>query len=231
MLAKVLTGGGAKPLTPVQWPTVEGSEPDPLVPVTSSQEQLQGSEIMELRREVESLKSELDCLRSDVDRRSREAYEAGYRESEAAFRKTMEPKLEAELAKVRQVFREVVVSGAKLRHQAEEDLVRLAVAVARRILHREITVDGEAMVGLVKAAFARLDQREIHQVKTDLETLPLVQRIVAETGLSSSLKVFSDPALKRGSLVIETAQGSLDASVETQLQEIQRGFADFVAHS
>ena len=33
-------------------------------------------------------------------------------------------------------------------------MVRLAVAIARRVLHREITVDSDAMLGLVKAAFA-----------------------------------------------------------------------------
>ena len=38
--------------------------------------------------------------------------------------------------------------------------------------------------------------------------------------------VEGDPTLQRGDLIVETTRGSLDASVERQLSEIERGFAD-----
>jgi flagellar assembly protein FliH len=40
--------------------------------------------------------------------------------------------------------------------------------------------------------------------------------------------VTPDPGLERGAAVLETARGELDASIETQLAEIERGFADLV---
>ena len=41
----------------------------------------------------------------------------------------------------------------------------LALAIARRILHRELTVAPEALLGLVKAALEKIGGREIHRVR------------------------------------------------------------------
>jgi len=40
--------------------------------------------------------------------------------------------------------------------------------------------------------------------------------------------VLGDPQLTPGSAVFETSRGELDASVSTQLDEIQRGLTDLV---
>ena len=44
----------------------------------------------------------------------------------------------------------------RLRREAEADLVKLAMAIARRVLRREIAVDPEALRGLVMAALEKL---------------------------------------------------------------------------
>jgi flagellar assembly protein FliH len=55
-----------------------------------------------------------------------------------------------------------------------------------------------------------------------------MQSVLASLNLPSRVEVAGDPGLERGSVVLDTARGSLDSSVETQLQEIERGFADLV---
>ena len=40
------------------------------------------------------------------------------------------------------------------------------------------------------------------------------------------IEVTADPSLAPGSAILESTGGSLDASVDTQLHEIERGFAD-----
>jgi flagellar assembly protein FliH len=46
----------------------------------------------------------------------------------------------------------------------------------------------------------------------------------ASTG--ARFEVVPEPRLERGAAIFETSRGSLDASVETQLDEIQRGLVD-----
>jgi flagellar assembly protein FliH len=47
-------------------------------------------------------------------------------------------------------------------------------------------------------------------------------------GLPHRIEVTSDPTLSPASVILESQHGFLDASVETQLAEIERGFTDLV---
>lgn len=217
---------------PMRWPTVNG-------PVFSeaSEDGAEGdpaglkAQIKRQAEEIAGLKSEMERVRQEAERRVREATEAGRTEGNSAARQAMSQRLETELARAAKVLQEVTGAGPKLRRQAEEDLVRLAVAIARRVLRRELTVDSEAMLGLVKAAFARIDHREVFQARTDPSSEQAVQRIIQSADVGRRVKLVADPSLQPGSLVLETSRGQLDASVETQLDEIQRGFIDLVQYS
>jgi flagellar assembly protein FliH len=86
------------------------------------------------------------------------------------------------------------------------------------------------LLGLVKAALSKVDQREIHVIRAHPEALPLIERILQQSGNQRRMELRGDARLDRGALFIETARGELDASVDTQLQEIERGFADIVGN-
>jgi flagellar assembly protein FliH len=57
---------------------------------------------------------------------------------------------------------------------------------------------------------------------------PMVQQFLEKMGLPRRVEVIADPGLERGAVILDSARGMLDASVETQLSEIERGFADLV---
>jgi len=54
----------------------------------------------------------------------------------------------------------------------------------------------------------------------------LVRRCMEQSGAPKNLILMPDPSLAAGALLFETSQGLLDASVETQLHEIERGLID-----
>jgi len=43
---------------------------------------------------------------------------------------------------------------------------------------------------------------------------------------AASVELIPDPTLQCGDVMFETSHGTLDGSIEAQLQEIERGFAD-----
>jgi flagellar biosynthesis/type III secretory pathway protein FliH len=49
---------------------------------------------------------------------------------------------------------------------------------------------------------------------------------LAALGLPPEVAVRPEPGLPRGSLFVDSAQGVLDVSVDTQLKEIERGLVD-----
>jgi len=56
----------------------------------------------------------------------------------------------------------------------------------------------------------------------------IVQEQRSRFNFPEALEVTADSSLQRASAIFETARGDLDASVETQLAEIERGFTDLV---
>lgn len=116
----------------------------------------------------------------------------------------------------------------RYRHEAEEDVVALALAIARRVLHRELTVAPDALLGLVKVALEKIEAREVHRVRIRPEDAPIVKQYLEKMGLPQRVEVIADPGLERGAAILDSSRGALDASVETQLAEVERGLADLV---
>ena len=102
---------------------------------------------------------------------------------------------------------------------------RAPVGIARRILHRELSVDPAALDGLVGGALQKLPAQEICRIRIHPELEPGVRQVLAREG-RGGLPLIADGTLERGAVVVETARGKLDASLETQLAEIGRGLAD-----
>jgi flagellar assembly protein FliH len=158
----------------------------------------------------------------EIERRLRAAHEAGWREGEAATRR----RLDAVIEQLARSVEDLSSLRARLRRQAEADLVHLAVAIARRILRRELSLDPEAIAGLVHAALQRLAGQEIARVRVHPELALAVRTALAEGQGVQAAEVVADARLEVGAVIFETERGNLDASVETQLAEIERGLAD-----
>jgi flagellar assembly protein FliH len=161
-----------------------------------------------------------------LDQARREAYAeglaAGRQQAEELFRPAVEGLAETlqSLARLREDIREETL----------QDLVHLAISVAARVIHREVAVDPDALAGLIQAAFAKLQSREINRVRLHPTLEALVRKLLEQNGAPKNLVLVADPNLKPAEIFFETSQGVLDASVETQLREIERGLIDKLEH-
>ncbi len=144
MSTRVLTRKAAAAVQPIQWPSVHAMEQS----VEAGGEVERGAELEHQLRQrdarIAALERELAQVNQESQQRIQEAAEAARKEGESAARRTADNELQTEIAKIRRMMNDVVLSGTMLRRQAEEDMVRLSIAIARRILHREISLDPEA---------------------------------------------------------------------------------------
>jgi len=157
-----------------------------------------------------------------LDQARREAYAeglaAGRQQAEEQFRPAAQGLADTldTLARLRENIRE----------ESIQDLVHLAVSIAARVIHREVAVDPDALAGLIQAAFSKLQSREINHVRMHPTLEGLVRKLLEQAGAPKNLVLTADPNLKPAEVFFETSQGILDASVETQLREIERGLID-----
>ena len=156
----------------------------------------------------------------------RDARQTGFREGEAAGRTAAQNEMRPLIERLARTIDELAALRPRLRQQAERDLVRLAVAIARRVVRRELTIDPQAITGLVKAALEQLSAGERIRVRVHPEDEATVRSCLVAAGRAASVEVSGDAALERGSAILETERGNLDASAETQLAEIERGLTD-----
>ena len=81
-----------------------------------------------------------------------ESRQAGFQEGAATAKSAAATEIKALEQRVAETIAALAELRPRLRRQAEADLVKLSLAIARRILHRELSVDPEAMRGLIQAA-------------------------------------------------------------------------------
>ena len=163
---------------------------------------------------------------AQVNQRIQEAHAAGVREGEAAGRNRAGAELQPVIERFSQTIQEISGLRARLRREAEADLLRLATSIARRILRREIAMDPDAMHGLILGALEKLQSQETYRVRVHPTHAALVNACLRQMTAGTAVEVVPDPSREPGTAVFETDRGNLDASVESQLREIERGLAD-----
>lgn len=170
-----------------------------------------------------------EVVAEELERKVNEALLQGRHEGVLQGEQTAMRQLEPLMAKLARTIEDLASTRRSLRRDAEEDVVRLSVAIARRILNREMSVDPDALVGMVNVALTRLDAKEIHRVLAHPDDANRIRLELSKLSLAQEIQVLADSKLEPGSVLFETARGVLDASVATQLQEIERGLVDLVA--
>lgn len=170
--------------------------------------------------------AQIALLEAQYQQKVREAHAAGTREGEIAGRSRAGAEMQPVLDRLTRSIQEISNMRARLRREAEADVVQLALAIARRVIRREIASDPDALRGLVVAALEKLQGQEISRVKVHPSHVDLLKSCLQPLMNGGMLEVLADSSRELGSIVFETARGNLDASVDTQLQEIERGLTD-----
>jgi flagellar assembly protein FliH len=179
-------------------------------------------ETAELERRI----AELERLRQ-LDKA--EAHHRGVEDGLRRAREEAATEVKKAFDQVAHALEDLAKMKRQLRVEGEHELVKLSLAVARRILYRELSTDPGSIEGIVHAALQKLQQREASKVRVWPAAVPAVRAALDRIGSRSGIEIVPDPGLATGAILFETSLGDLDASIETQLQEIQRGFADRLA--
>ena len=214
MLSRVLAEMEAEP-TPAAWPS---QDPGSAVPASRPKRRF--------RSEAEARKAQSEELNAAVERRVRQAYESGFREGEAAARQRSESQVREAVEKLAATVLEMAATRSDSIRRAEADMVRLSIEIARRILHREISLDPSALEALIGAALEKLRSQEVYRVRVHPDQEQPVRAGLRQVGREPAIEVVSDASQPWGGVLFEISRGALDASVETQLREIERGLAD-----
>ena len=107
----------------------------------------------------------------EMEQKVRAAQQAGYNQGLNDGIAQGTERIQPVLSSLSGMLQELSLLKPKYRHDAEASAVGLALAVARRVLYRDIATDPEAILGLVKAGFEKINARETHRLRVSPEDL------------------------------------------------------------
>lgn len=113
--------------------------------------------------------------------------------------------------------------------KAEAETVRLALAIARKILHRELQIDPIFLAGVVRSALDRLSESDKTILRIPPKDHDAWLKVFEEEPDRLRPVLIEDRLLRPGACVLETQMGTVELSVDGQLEEIERGFFDLLA--
>jgi flagellar assembly protein FliH len=171
------------------------------------------------------LRERLHQLELQAAEPSREAFEAGKQEGEKQAGAELLPVLERLNASITQVL----AMRSELRRRAEKDVVKLALLIAKRVVHRQLIVDQEALSAIARVAFEHLTRSELYRVTLHPRFAAAVGSAVPGS-YAARVRIDPDPDCAPGTLIIHSVEGTIDASVDAQLEEISRGLTDRIAN-
>jgi flagellar assembly protein FliH len=109
----------------------------------------------------------------------------------------------------------------------EAEVVKLALAIAARILHREAKLDPMLLRGVVKVALEKVMEESGTVLRVPPPDIAAWEEIARQDG-SMELEISGDPKLAAGECVLETRVGRVELGVGAQLEEIEKGFFDLL---
>ena len=220
MSSKVLSRNDSGTVTPIAWSKLGFASAGPAGSAKPAPNQ---------DERAAQLEAALAQLQQRYESDIATAHRRGFSEGEANAKAGPAAEMEVVTQRLAQSVRELVQLRPRLRRDAEADVVRLSLAIARRILHREMSMDPAAMQALAQVALQKLGRQEISRVYVHPSQAPAIQAALESAGHRP--EVISETTRESGALIFETNQGMLDASVNAQLEEIERGLTDRVNQS
>ena len=175
---------------------------------------------------------DMPLLRTDLsvggsaDRIEREAYERGYAAGEKAGFEMGQQKAKVLIDKVEALLKELVTLRETIIRAAEPQCIELAVAMARKILMKELTARPEELVNLSKEALLKLERTGQIVIKINPSLYDLFTKHKPELLSVHPDIVFDvDPSISRfGSVVIgpvEEVVTDLDEQLKNLIKDMR----------
>lgn len=154
----------------------------------------------------------------------KEAYEKGFAQGERDGLEMGQKRVEAILHQLKNIIHEIEQQREALYHLYEKEMLQLVFSLSKKIIHHEVSIQPEIILKTLQEALQylvvqkkvtlHLNPVDYQYLSTHLEKSPL------PLGDQGKVKVMEDPSITRGGCLLETPYGKIDATLESQFEEI-----------
>ncbi|MBN2687731.1 MAG: hypothetical protein JXR85_06085 [Deltaproteobacteria bacterium] len=161
---------------------------------------------------------------ASIDEWKTEAYESGYAAGITEGRNRALKELSTAFCALERTVEEVKAERSNLWKQSEQDLLRLAVMIAEKIIHREVSVDRTVVMDVIKNAVAASQDKDDMTIRLNPQDYDYIAEakpdFLSNQGLAESFVLERDDRIQPGGAVIESKHTEVDARIDGQLKTI-----------
>ncbi len=110
----------------------------------------------------------------------------------------------------------------------EPELVRLTVAIAEKVVDRQLTLQPEILVEMTRTYLKRIREREVLNIRVHPDHLPMMTAeklaLLQSADGIHEINLQEDRRVGRGGVILETPQGSLDGRLSAKLGVVSKAF-------
>jgi flagellar biosynthesis/type III secretory pathway protein FliH len=164
------------------------------------------------------------------EEREKQTWRRGFEEGSAKARIEYEKNLAAARSETSQALRDFAVARESYFQRVEQEVVRLTLAIARKILHREAQVDPLLLTGVLRVALEKVQAGTNTRLRANPADIRIWRDYFAQTREEfPAPELIGDPQLEPFRCILETELGTTEIGLETQLKEIEQGFLDLLS--
>ncbi|MEO8736321.1 MAG: FliH/SctL family protein [Edaphobacter sp.] len=148
-------------------------------------------------------------------------------ESRERWQEELEERVAVERAQVMRTCEEFAKERARYFAGVEAEVVKLALAIAARVLHREAKLDPLLLTAAVRVALEKVADNSTTILRVPVTEVERWQKVFMPE-LKAEVQLVEDERLGAGECVLETNVGRVELGVSAQLEEIEKGFFDLM---
>jgi len=171
------------------------------------------------------------AARAEAERIRREAFESGYAEGREEGVRQGGSEIETALSFLKRLAADLAEQEQQALKQLEPELIKLAVAVAKKIIGKEMSVDREIVKRCIARAIEKIVEREKLVVYVHPADMPVVLEykenlIEMFDGIKTIEVVASENGISPGGCTVETELVRANGQIEAQLDEVLQGLLE-----
>lgn len=212
-----LLGGGERRISRLEFLPLEGPAIEPEIEMDAV-EVLPKEEAPDVqpRSQAELISAEIEIARKGAREEARLEWEL-----ECEARVFQERKVVAKICE------DFLRERARYFAGVEAEVVKLALAIATRVLHREAKLDPLLLAGVVRVALEKVADDSAAVLRVPVNAIEMWQGVFSASS-ESTVQIVADERLAAGECVLDTNVGRVELGVSAQLEEIERGFFDLM---
>jgi len=164
-------------------------------------------------------------LQDRIAAMEREAYEKGFAQGQRDGLALEKKQMEENEKRLEELLGSLGALKDQIYRETEEEMVRLSMAIAAKVVRRELRTGKQIIGESIRAAMRFLvdpSQVRIRVSPQDMEEVERILPSIAAGAKAGRVQVLEDQSLTKGGCVLQTGFGNVNATIEDQMALVEK---------